>query len=63
MSMNLEPSGEAIAADRTALGLIGVLLAAATVMVSVTAAIAVSDYRGDLVVPISAAANASPVVR
>jgi len=32
-------------ADRGALGLIGLMLAAATVVVTVTAAVAVSDYR------------------
>ena len=39
-------TGEAAAADRGALGLIGLLLFAATLMVTVTAAVAVSDYRG-----------------
>ncbi len=34
-------------ADRGALSLIGLLLAAATLMVTITAAVAVTDYRGD----------------
>ena len=38
---------EAAIADRGALALIGMMLAAATLMVTVTAAVAVSDYRGD----------------
>ena len=37
---------EAAGADRGALGLIGLLLFAATLMVTITAAVAVSDYRG-----------------
>jgi hypothetical protein len=44
--MSLESSGEAVTADRSALGLIGLMLAAATLVVMVTAAVAVSDYRG-----------------
>jgi hypothetical protein len=36
---------EAAVADRGALGLIGLLLFAATLMVTITAAVAVSDYR------------------
>ena len=36
----------AAGADRGALGLIGLLLFAATLMVTITAAVAVSDYRG-----------------
>ena len=36
---------EAAGADRGALSLIGVLLFAATLMVTITAAVAVSDYR------------------
>ena len=44
--MNSDSSGEAATADRSALGLIGFMLAAATVLVTVTAAVAVSDYRG-----------------
>jgi hypothetical protein len=35
---------EATVADRGALGLIGLMLAAATLMVTITAAVAVSDY-------------------
>lgn len=37
---------EAAVADRGALGLIGLLLFAATLLVTITAAVAVSDYRG-----------------
>lgn len=44
--MNSE-TGEAAIADRGALALIGMVLAAATLMVTITAAVAVSDYRGD----------------
>jgi hypothetical protein len=33
-------------ADRSALGLIGLLLFAATLVVTITAAVAVTDYRG-----------------
>jgi len=36
---------EAAIADRGALGLIGLLLFAATLLVTITAAVAVSDYR------------------
>ena len=36
---------EAAVADRGALGLIGLMLFAATLMVTITAAVAVSDYR------------------
>ena len=43
-AMNSE-TGETVA-DRGALGLIGLLLAAAALTVSITAAVAVSDYRG-----------------
>ncbi len=45
MGMNSEIC-EATVADRGALGLIGLLLFAATLMVTITAAVAVSDYRG-----------------
>ena len=41
------PTREAAIADRGALALIGSLLAAATLMVTITAAVAVSDYRGN----------------
>ena len=37
---------EATVADRGALGLIGLMLAAATLTVTITAAVAVNDYRG-----------------
>jgi hypothetical protein len=39
-------SGETDMADRGALGMIGLLLGAATVLVTVTAAVVVSDYHG-----------------
>ena len=41
------PIEEAAIADRGALAMIGSMLAAATLIVTVTAAVAVSDYRGD----------------
>ena len=44
MGMDSEPN-EAAKADRGALGLIGLMLFAATLMVTITAAVAVSDYR------------------
>jgi hypothetical protein len=56
--MNSDLSREASTADRSALGLIGFVLAAATVLVTVTAAVAVSDYRGGEMVanlPVAAA--------
>jgi hypothetical protein len=37
---------KAAGADRRALGLIGLLLFGATLMVTITAAVAISDYRG-----------------
>ena len=40
-------AGETAIADRGALALIGMMLAAATLMVTITAAVAVSDYRGE----------------
>jgi hypothetical protein len=43
--MSSDSSEDAAMADRSALGLIGLMLAAATVVVTVTAAVAVSDYR------------------
>jgi hypothetical protein len=43
--MSSDSSRDAATADRGALGLIGLMLAAATVVVTVTAAVAVSDYR------------------
>jgi hypothetical protein len=62
--MNLDSSGEASTADRGALGLIGLMLAAATVLVTVTAAVAVSDYRGDEVLAkLSATTTATTVAR
>lgn len=39
-------TSEAAIADRAALGLIGLMLFAATLMVTITAAVAVNDYRG-----------------
>jgi hypothetical protein len=39
-------SEEATMADRGALALIGLMLGAATLMVSITAAVAVTDFRG-----------------
>ena len=45
MGMDSETYAAAVA-DRGALGLIGLLLFAATLMVTITAAVAVSDYRG-----------------
>ena len=51
-------------ADRGALGLIGLVLAAATVVVAVTAAVAVNDYRsGEVVANLPAAATATTVAR
>jgi len=44
MGMNSETC-EAAIADRGALGLIGLLLFAATLLVTITAAVAVSDFR------------------
>ncbi|MGH6739882.1 MAG: hypothetical protein ACREDY_12785 [Bradyrhizobium sp.] len=44
--MNSDLSGDAATADRGALGLIGMMLATATLLVTVTAAVAVNDYRG-----------------
>jgi len=38
---------ETMMADRSALSLIGLLLAAVTLLVTITAAVAVSDYRGE----------------
>ena len=55
---------EAATADRGALTLIGLILAAATLMVTVTAAVAVSDYRGDeLSVATLPAANTAVAAR
>lgn len=45
MGMNSE-TYEATVADRGALGLIGLLLFAATLLVTITAVVAVSDYPG-----------------
>jgi hypothetical protein len=45
-TMNSDTAEQAIA-DRGTLGLIGLLLAAATLMVTVTAAVAVTGYRDD----------------
>jgi hypothetical protein len=45
MGMDSETYAAAVA-DRGALGLIGLLLFAATLLVTITAAVAVSDYRG-----------------
>ena len=50
-------------ADRSALGLIGLMLAAATVFVTVTAAVAVSDYRGAEVLANLPAAAIAAVAR
>ena len=44
--MNSDTAEQTIA-DRGTLGLIGLLLAAATLMVTVTAAVAVTGYRDD----------------
>jgi hypothetical protein len=55
---------EVVVADRNALGLIGLLLFAATLVVTITAAVAVSDYRGgDLQGQVRSVANlpSSPV--
>jgi hypothetical protein len=61
-TMNADSSGEAVAADRGALGLIGLMLATATVVVAITAAVAVSDYPGDDVVAnLPVAANATTI--
>ena len=51
---------ETAVADRGALGLIGLMLFAATLMVTITAAVAVSDYQGE---EVQSVANlpASPV--
>lgn len=57
--MESERYYEAADADRGALGLIGLLLFAATLMVNITAAVAVSDYRGE--VQSVASLPASPV--
>jgi hypothetical protein len=58
-------TGEAAKADRGALALIGLLLAAATLMVTITAAVAVSDFRGDelSVATLPAAVNTSVAAR
>ena len=62
--MNSDSSGEAATADRSALGLIGLMLAAATVLVTVTAAVAVSDYRGgEVLANLPAAATATTLAR
>jgi len=41
-----ETAVEAAVADRGALALIGLMLGAVTLMVSITAAVAVTDFRG-----------------
>ena len=58
-------TAEAAIADRGALALIGLILAAATLLVTITAAVAVSDYRGDelSVAILPAAANAPMAAR
>jgi hypothetical protein len=62
--MNSNSSGEAAMADRGALGLIGLMLAVATVVVTVTAAVAVSDYRGsELLANLPAATTATTIAR
>jgi hypothetical protein len=47
-TMNFQP-GEAAMADRGALGTIGLLLGAATLLVTITAAVVVGGYRGGAV--------------
>jgi hypothetical protein len=62
--MNSDSSGEAAMADRGALGLIGLMLAVATVVVTVTAAVAVSDYRGgEVLANLPAATTATTIAR
>lgn len=62
--MNLESTAEAATADRGALGLIGLMLAAATVVVTVTAAVAVSDYQGsEVLANLPGAATATVIAR
>lgn len=55
---------DAAVADRGALGLIGLMLFAATLMVTITAAVAVSDYQGSDVQSVASlpASPASPMV-
>ena len=60
--MNLESTGEAAAADRGALGLIGLMLAAATLVVTVSAAVAVSDYRSSEVLANLPVATSATIV-
>ena len=59
MGMDSE-NRDAADADRSALGLIGLLLFAATLMVTITAAVAVNDFQGG---EVQSAANlpSSPV--
>jgi hypothetical protein len=56
--MNLECSGERATADKGALALIGLMLAVATVTVMVTAAIAMTDFRGEIVATLPTATSA-----
>ena len=62
--MSSDSSRDAATADRGALGLIGLMLAAATVVVTVTAAVAVSDYRSaDVLADLPATGVATTIAR